>query len=506
MKRIFAYVALAVLIAFSTQSYQCAPPELQSARVKMQRADWEGAKADIYSLLETSPNNAEAWMDLAEVYYHQKRIDSSAIGVMKARELAEDPALKERINRFEYPIWAGLYGAIFTNLQKGFAEKNDIFLNKAVSMAELAIKLRPKQPEPYRLAGQACLIKEDKDCAINYYEKYAEVLEPHLEFGYSKDLYLFMTLEDAKKQLGKPAKSLGDTTKADLFTFDGKEFYLFSQMVDEKGLLEDDNFEVVGWKYDPPKEWSDQERFQQWYFDLAPFVNLAQSYRDAEETDKALDFVKQIIMLDPTNLKAVRVMVEIYAERDNKQAAINFAEKLIAKRPSDMRTRLLYANVLFETENWEKSIAEYEKVLQMDPNNEEALINMGASLKNIAGQVQEKEIDRVEALEKEGKEAEIDTDLYFPYLERSAEYFQQAKNSEVFSRVAIYSELVDIYDLLDAEQKLRDVMVELESMEKSVSKEEKPRYYLTLSRIYGKLKMTEKRIEAEKKYKFSKGD
>ncbi len=502
----FALIAFAVLIAFSTQSYQCAPPELQSARVKMQRADWEGAKADIYSLLETSPNNAEAWMDLAEVYYLQKRIDSSAIGVMKARKLAEDPNLKERIKRFEYPIWAGLYGAIFTNLQKGFAEKNDIFLNKAVSMAELAIELSPKQPEPYRLAGQACLIKEDKDCAINFYEQYADVLEPHLEFGYSKDLYLFMALDDAKKKLGKPEQSVGDTTKADLFLYDGKEFYLFSQMVDESGRLEDDNFEVVGWKYDPPEEWSDQERFQQWYFDLAPFVNLAQSYRDAEETDKALEFIKQIIMLDPANLRAVRVMTEIYGERENTQAAIDFAKELIAKRPSDMQTRLLYANVLFETENWEKSIKEYEKVLQMNPDNEEALINMGASLKNIAGQVQEKEIERVEALEKEGKSGEIDTDLYFPYLERSANYFQQAKNSEVFSRVAIYSEIVDIYDLLDAKQKLRDVMVELESMESDISKEEKPRYYLTLSRIYGKLKMTEKREEAVRKYKYSKGD
>ncbi|MBI5325567.1 MAG: tetratricopeptide repeat protein [Ignavibacteriae bacterium] len=400
----------------------------------------------------------------------------------------------------ERRLWVSSYQKcidMFSVYSKGRDKKN---LDSALYLLNVAISVRPEKAELTRIKGSMYETIQDTIQIINNYNYYLSLIEKEIKIAKEKQFYVNMSRDELLKTIGKPEKSKGiryapmtDSIINDFFEIDGKQLIVTS-IEKNKGL-----FNIDGWTYNPPSNWSENDITDLNIISIGPFAELAQIYFQRKEYKKSIEYALGLLSLDPNNVDANTFLIMVYKSQGGVDEALKSSAELVKTNPNNKFYRLQYGQMLFEAQKFNESIEQFEKAVQIDQNFASAVRNLAAAYKNKAVLLQREQQEAADKDPKYKKKPE----LYIPFLNKSADNFQKARKFKEYSKdFYILSELVNIYNVTEQKADCQKMLDELEKLEPEIILEEKYDYYLKLLKIYGDLKLSEKmnraREEVEK--------
>ncbi len=484
------------------QSFQCSSKEMTTAKIAYDQQDFAKAKDYINKELQMNPTSSEAYQLLAEINMKLGEWDKAAENSRKAYKHVTDEVRKDNIKRLQNNIWTECYnkGLRFYNLN--LSKSDPTLLDSAIAMFDAGAIVRPEFEDFYYMNALTYEMKEDEDKAIEYYNKYIEKVQPEIDFMTSAGVNLNMPRTEALKNFGEPENTAGqpasrekDSIIIDTYKNSGKDIYVFYYS-ENRGP-----FTLMGLRADPPDYWLEGEKKLPAELKKSPFAALSQIYFLRENYEKSLEYAEVINTLDPADQQASRFVIELYTKMDKIDVAKEKLEGYIEKDPGNKLFYAQYGDIFLNNQEYEKAIEQYEKALDIDPDFSFALRNVASAYKNAAGLIQNEQQDKLE----ENPDYEIDTEAYFPLLEKSARYFERSlKTKEFKNDFQVLGELTNIYSVVENEEDLKRVVKQLESIEFSVKKENKEEYYYILLKVYSdmgeedKMKVIQKKLE---KYK-----
>ena len=471
-----------------TQGFQCASPEMTTAKVAIQNKDW--AKAEIYleKELDKNPQNTDAWLEM----YKTKKALGKNFEAAKSLVNAEksnpvDQKYKDQIAINSYQLWIKCYNDGINNFNKFLTTKNKSYFDTAIAVYDIGSIIRPEILDFYKLKGRAFEESGDTNKAISEYIKYKNEVEKDLQFLTSKKIYKFSNRNEITSVYGNPIESKGtklgesDSSVVDYYKIDGKDVYLAS-IEKEKGT-----FTIDGWKVNPPASWIKDEKFQYFPIDLNPYTALAQIAFNRNELKQASEYTNAILQLDPNNTAANGFLIQIYDKQGNRDGALVAVKKLVDLNPGNKVYIAQYGEVLFKLEKYDEAIKQFDKALSIDPNFYTVMRNLAACYKNIAVIKQKKQVENKE----KDKNYKLDPDEYQKDLTKSVKYFEDSRKSKDFKMdFTTLRELANLYDVLESSNKLSSVTSDIEKIENDIPDNQKEYYWLTLVRAYSNLLKT----------------
>lgn len=493
MKRAFGLLFFLLIGAIAFQGFQCSSRELTTAKVAFANKDYDKAIDFAQQEITKNPGNGEAYMLIADAYLMKGNVKLAAENAMKADKVIDNknPQLSQRPKMLLNKIWVESYNNGVDNFNKYFTTKNKKFLDSAINYFDVGKMVRPEMLDFYSLSGQALELRGDSIAAKAEYMAYVDKAKKDIDVLQQNEFYLGISRGDVLRKLGKPVLNQplsglqGDSLLTDLYQLNGKDLYLFY-----KDNKKDLNFKLEGVRYDPPANWLPSEQSQWTTFNTNPIAALAQMNYSKQKYQDALNYIKMLGILDPTNENVNAFMVQIYQDMGQMDQAYSYIRELIKNYPKNV-TYLVQLGDLYQIDKkYDDAISYYQKALSIDPTNVAAIRNIASAYKNKASVKQ----NEIKLKLDQDKNYKPNPDEYFPELKESAKYFEQASKTDKYKNdYKVYAELANIYFVLDEKSKLNDAVSKLETLESYVPDEEKQYYYLEMVKTYSQyIKNSEK--------------
>jgi tetratricopeptide (TPR) repeat protein len=176
MKRTATFLLLIVITATSMfTSFQCGTAEMTSAKLYIQRSEWDNAKVQLQKELAKHPENAEAWYLLGQVC-HEQRSYKEMVDAFN-NSLKVNQQFKKEIDNYKLSVWAN-------NLNKGVDHYNQAIqmlqtspdsagthFNTALDYLNIAVAAQPDSATNYRVLALCYYGMRDMDNAIVFLKK-----------------------------------------------------------------------------------------------------------------------------------------------------------------------------------------------------------------------------------------------------------------------------------------------------------------------------------------------
>ncbi|OGU57588.1 MAG: hypothetical protein A2X64_09055 [Ignavibacteria bacterium GWF2_33_9] len=463
---------------------------MTTAKVAFSQKDYDKSIDFAQQEITKNPNNGEALLLLADAYLMKGNPKKAAEYANKADKVIKDPKLMQRPKLLINKIWVESFNNGVENFNRYYKTNQEKFLDSAIKDFEVGKLVRPQLLEFYNMTGQVYENKSDSISAMSEYQAYLEKAKPELGIFESKLLYLQMPRPDAIVKLGKPVSSVPfptggeDSLITDIYSLNGKDLYVFY-----KDNKKDNNFTLAGLRYDPPENWLPSEQSQWASFQTTPIASLAQYNYNHKKYTEALKYLKLLGSLEPQNTNVPAFMVDIYQSIGKMDEAYTYLNELLAKEPKNKYYLCQMGDIYQNDKKFTEAIDYYKKALDIDKYYDNALRNIASAYKNKAS-IRQKELKDIYDLDNTKKP---NAEEYFPDLRESAKYFTTVSKSDKYNNdYKVYSELANIYFVLDDKAQLNNMLEKLETLDSSVPAEEKESYYLNMMKLYSMLKNSEK--------------
>lgn len=499
MKRVVYSTLILFVAAVLLQGFQCASREMNTAKMDYQKGKYEDAIENIKKELKKNPKNEEAHMLYVDILMKQGDYKSAASVLYEARDYIKSKKNIEKASMLENQILVGAYNTAYQSYQRYFKNKEDKLLDTALMAADLCLTLRPELLDLYNLQGRIYEIRQDKAKTIEAYEKYVKANMDEYNLAKETGINLDMFREEALAILGKPVDSVtrtidstkGSGTISDKIEYEGKEIYLHSK----KGSTAD-SYKVEGWRLNLPKNWSKGDKFQYNPINTDPYAALAQIYYDGKKYDDAIRNLDYLLAFNPSNKEAGSLKIQLLQETGNTDKAIAELEVATKENPDNKRYWLQFGDLLSSMNKFDEAVEKYQKALEIDPNYDYALYNIASAYKNIAGSKQKIEQEKLD----KNPDYKVNTDLYFPDLKKSAEYYSKTVETKQFKdNYSVLLQLANIYQVMEDEPNLKKTLSRLDQVEYNVPQNEKRSFYLDLLKIYSTMKDEAKTQQIQQK-------
>ena len=164
MKNKFSLLLLMsiLVVALVTQGFQCSSAEMTSARLYMQRSDWESAQKSLEKELANNPQNEEAWYLLGRVKSEKK--DFAGMNGAFEKALSISKAHGEEIQMTRLSFWSQYFNRGVTYFSKG--QDSTQYFDRSVEAFETAVVINPDSAATYKNLGFSYLAKGNAEGAI----------------------------------------------------------------------------------------------------------------------------------------------------------------------------------------------------------------------------------------------------------------------------------------------------------------------------------------------------
>ena len=132
MKKVFLTLLCLIIGGFLTQGFQCASPEMTTAKLAIRNSEWEKATTNLEKELSKNPKNIEAWIMLTQVHQSTGRYEEAAKTVSSAEKNVTDDNVMIQVKQLKSQIWVNCYnqGVDFAN--QYFSSKNTKYLDSSI--------------------------------------------------------------------------------------------------------------------------------------------------------------------------------------------------------------------------------------------------------------------------------------------------------------------------------------------------------------------------------------
>lgn len=499
MKKLFILTFWLAIGAMAFQGFQCTSKELTTAKVAYNNKEYDRAIEFAQQEVAKNPTNTEAYLVLAQAYIKKDDWMNAAQAAKKADEQKADKIPAQQPKLLLFQIWTESYNRGVNNLNRYYSTNISRFLDSASYYFNVGKVARPDLTDFYYLMGTVYEAKQDTTAAIKEYTQFVELSKNEIDVMQNNTLFIGIPRNDVIAKLGKPLLSTPgnynetDSTITDLYSLNNKDLFIFY-----KDNKKDLNYTLFGLRYDPPQNWLEAERSAFTQFNTTPIAGLAQLYYLKGDYNQALNYLKLLGTLEPNNENANAFLVQIYQDMGKPDEAIKYVNELIQKNPNNKFYWTQLADMQQNNRNYDDAIKSYEKALEVDPTYYVAIRNIAAAYKNKASIIQREQADKLDA----DKNYKPNPEEYFPFLRKSAEYFEKAAKTKQYSNdYKVYADLANIYFVLNETDKLNQNIAKLESLESSVPEAEKEGYYLNMLKLFSDLKQSDKVKEIQEKIK-----
>ena len=480
MKRYLSMLLFVIFGAVLMQGFQCASPEYTTAKLALKNKEFPKAEEYFEKELKKNPQNAEAWMFLAETrMYLKKYVEASEAADNAIKYSPKNLKIQMQAMQLKSKLWRDTYMTLIGKLNKYLKTENDSTWKEALHLANAGMKIAPAMFDFVRFRGLLYQAVGDTAAYIRDYDLYYKEVLPSINFAKKHNIFIDIPREDVIKKLGKPGFSQGrpigktDSSIVDVIVVDGKEFYM-------KSVGNNGKFKVQTWRYDPPKSLAQIDKLELLDLTIDPLVELIQYYYNHKNYEKALEVLNSLLVLKPNDEQINNFMITLYDEMGRKDEATKRLQQLIKSDPKNKSFRLNYGNLLMQMERYDDAIKQYEEALKIDPNYYDALRNLASAYKNKAVIIQKRQFE-----EAKGDKTKMNQAEYLPFIKKSGEYFEKCRKSKKYANdINVMFDLVDIYYVTKDEKKLKYIVAELEAIEPIVPDELKETYYIGMVKVF----------------------
>lgn len=498
MKRHLLLVLALIVGSFLFQSFQCASPDVNNAKMFLQQREYLKAKEKIESELAKNPNNTEALLIYAEVkvglndYIGAAKIISDNFSKFVKKEQ------KEKAQVFRNLLWTNGYNAGLGYYNEYKNSGTQLMLDSAIMMYDVGLLLRPDISILYMQKGYCLELKKDNEGALKLYESFMPNFDKDVQFSKETTIQLNTNFNEIEKKFGKSKKRIIDTIRdpqnkdvilsfrnSDLYpSLNGKEVYLFSEQEFEKENL------IKGWRINPPSDYREGDKFYWMPIRIEIPMILADNYKNNNKYSEAIKIVKEVIAIDPKNEIATKTLPLLYKASGNENMAYEEIENQIKANPGNKIYYAQYGNLLSQDNKFDKAIEQYNKALEIDPEYDEVLFQVAANYKNKAATAQAQLTDKTKL-----------TDDIRTNLEKAVVYFEKALQTTKFKdNFIVLNELYNTYQALSNKAKKDEVYETLENIEFSIPKDQREDYFKNMMKIAGERGNQEKASEFSEKW------
>jgi len=152
--------------------FGCQPKEITSAKIYIQRDDWQQAQTYLEAAVAQNPGNAEAHFLLGRAYAHHGRFRDMNKEFEQSLQLSDK--FQHEINAERERYWISKFNAGITALDLGRTDMAEAALKSAIA-------IDPIRYEAYKKLGVTYLTKNEPRKAILLYEKLLESLPENLD-------------------------------------------------------------------------------------------------------------------------------------------------------------------------------------------------------------------------------------------------------------------------------------------------------------------------------------
>lgn len=490
MKKLLFTTVITLGAAFLMQGFQCgATKEMVQAKQKIKQEKYQEAEDLLGLELNNNPDNETARLMLIDVNRQQGDMKETARLIMDASNQLKNPKNLDELAKMKNQLWVASYNGGIKHYQKYSSTRDKNQLDSAIEKFETGSIVRPNFLDFYYLKGVCYAELQDTSNAMKAYDEYVQQIEPELNFAQSNGFGYEMAISSVLGKVGGTVlNTIQDTLKSgngrvnrvdQIMLADSTEVYLYSANKESAETL------LYGWRLDYPEDWSDREKNTWVQINLDPLTILAQNYYFKNDLENALIYLKKLQQADPFNDVANSSIIEIYQKLDKMDVAIAELSKLTQDNPEEPLYFVLWADMLTNNKQYDEAITKYEEALKVDPKYAFALRNIASTYKNKAAKVQNEENEKNE----KDNTYQINTDAYFPFLEKSVEYFERARETDKFKNdPVILGELANNYQALNKNDKLMEVLQQMEDIENLIPENTMEKFYLDLIRVYSNIK------------------
>ena len=460
MKIILQSALIAVILAaILTTGFQCASAELTSAKLYIQRKDFQNAMKQLEKEIQKNPKSEEGFFLLGQV--RQELRDYQGMKEAFDQALAIGPLHQKEIQSITLAIWGRLFNEGVEAINK--ATDSSANVDKAITSFTMATIVLPESVMTRRNLGLAYYRKEDiPNAIVNLtiaFEKGKDLLackllgriyldrgnelrtkftEAHREVFASirslESLHEKMKAVDVKYLLGNPSEV---TKPAKAKKGDAKEEWKYGQynlMISVDGEI------VTGIKY--------ATRY-------APKIDSADYKASIAEFNLAVDVMKKGLAMFPEDAEISENLMNAYigASR-NDEARVLLGER-VRKFPDSKFDHYNLGVFLLKDSSYSEAIEQFKAALKIDSSFSSAVYNIAATYVNWGVADQEK-------LKAAGKEGDVSYKERYksalPYLEKIV---QDKKDDiqmwellgQVYANLNMQDKALQAYDKADAIRK-----------------------------------------------------
>ncbi len=467
--RILAALIAVIAVGFAFVGFQCSSAELTSAKLYMQRSEWNKAEEQLEKDVQINPQDEEGWYLLGRVRAERENWSGMLDAFGQALKISK--AHEKEINSVTAHYWVQSYNKGTKYLQG--ARDSSSYYPKAAAEFKTAVLLEPDSAMSYRGLAYTYLNMGATDSAV----------------GPLSTLWNRSQDEEAAKFLGEIYFENGEKLKEAFQNDNGGKLDTLKNINSiVKGLSEDDVTSALGQpdskktekvsKEKGRKESSQGSTKEVWTYNK---LGLTLTFVDGNLTEKKVDFVynpnvdstkyraamvqfnKALDILVPAtkkypnNQSLMTELTNCYISADMTEQASAAFKEAAAKNPTNKDFQYNYGVILLRQNDYKNAITQFEKTLQIDSLYWNADYNLGASYVNWGVEIQNNasqssDPDSVRhAVSSKFKSA-------LPYLEKFAAHKPDDPN--------LWELLAKVYAYMNETQKAQDAIQKADSLRK----------------------------------------
>lgn len=404
---------VAIVLVFSV-GFQCGTTEMTSARLYIQKSDWDNAIRNLESELAKNPTNEEAWYLLGRV----KGEKTDFVGMNDAFDhaLKVGKTYAKDIYDVRYNYWGKYLNIGVESFNK--AKDSVQYYDKAVAAFQTAIEISPDSAMAYKNLAFCYLSKSQTSEALGMLEKSFAISNDPVSGRYigeinnqmglthkekfeapenKIEIKIWMSPDEVKAKLGDPTSK--STAKEKKIV---KEKWVYAA---KKLTLNFEDGQLRLWEENGKKE---EKEPKVYYKDYAERDSAMPYF------DKAITVLERVWKLDPQNAELIGLLSNVYIAADKGETALEVFKKGVETDPKNKYFHYNYGVLLLKDSQFENALDQFRAALALDSTYEAALYNLGAGYVNWGVHIRESSPDpaKVEASYKEKFK------IALPYLEK----------------------------------------------------------------------------------------
>ena len=200
MKLYIVMIAALLIGALLLQGAGCSSREMTTAKVALRNNDYKKAMEFCEKELTKNPNSEEALMMIVEIKMRTGDYATAAKAIERARKIAKLQQNIEKLSVYSVRLWQSSNNNAIENYNKFINTKDKSYVDSAIKYFDIAIKVRPKRVDFYLRKGNLYELIQDTTNTILEYVKYAEILQPELEFAKKNKVYIKMPTKELDRK------------------------------------------------------------------------------------------------------------------------------------------------------------------------------------------------------------------------------------------------------------------------------------------------------------------